>query len=97
MAMTPDAVLAEVTAMLHATLNDDDLLLVISPATRFVEDLGMASIDMVALAGRLQARYGRMVNFARVTGELGANSFEQVTVDDLATCIAQELKIGSTP
>ncbi|HEX3784805.1 MAG TPA: acyl carrier protein [Pseudonocardiaceae bacterium] len=60
-----EVVLTEVADMLRATMGDFDNELDIRPESSFLDDLGMESIDVVALAGRLQTRYGKSVNFAQ--------------------------------
>jgi acyl carrier protein len=61
---TRETVFAEVSDMLRLAMADFDNELDITLDSTFRDDLGMESIDVVALAGRLQAAYGDSVNFA---------------------------------
>ena len=57
-------ILADVAGMLRSVLGDFGDDAEITMDTTFRDDLGMESIDVVSLAGRLQARYGNSENFA---------------------------------
>ncbi|WP_306204813.1 acyl carrier protein [Actinoplanes sp. RD1] len=84
-------ILDEVAAMLRAVLGEfgvDE----VTPATTFRDDLGMESIDVVSLAGRLQARYGSSVNFALFLSGLDAEAVGELTVGQLADFIADSLE-----
>ncbi|ROT28165.1 acyl carrier protein [Micromonospora sp. HM5-17] len=84
-------VLADVVEMLHAILNDAGVDGEITMATRFRDDLEMESIDVIALAGRLQARYGDKVNFAQLVVGNDLESVRQLRVGDLVEHIAAAL------
>ncbi|WBB73879.1 acyl carrier protein [Micromonospora sp. WMMD1128] len=86
-----DTILAELTEMIDAVLGDfaDDQ--VVTMDTTFSDDLGMESIDVVALAGRLQARYGDTVNFAHFVAKLDLETVRALTVGQLVTHIADSL------
>ncbi|MFE3175145.1 phosphopantetheine-binding protein [Amycolatopsis sp. NPDC059090] len=71
---------------------DFDNELDIGSESAFRGDLGMESIDIVALAGRLQAAYGDSVNFALfVAGDEAAIAAE-LQVGQLVTYIADSLE-----
>lgn len=58
-------VLAELTSMIRQVLDGYELEEgEVTMRTRFGSDLELESIDLVALAGLLEERYGRAVNFA---------------------------------
>ena len=84
-------ILADVAAMLRSVLGDfaDDTE--ITPATTFRDDLGMESIDVVSLAGRLQARYGSAVNLALFVSGLDVESVGELTVGSLVDYITDSL------
>jgi acyl carrier protein len=84
-------ILAEITAMLHAIRDDLDTDMDITMDTTFRGDLGIESIDIVALAGRLQARYGGSVNFALFIAGLGVEAISDLRVGTLVDFIAGEL------
>lgn len=91
MSVDHDTILAEISQMLRAVLPAIDPDEQITTDTSFRDDLEMESIDVVALAGRLQARYGESVNFAQFVAALDLESLRTLTVGDLATHIAAEL------
>ncbi|MBO4161162.1 MULTISPECIES: acyl carrier protein [Micromonospora] len=86
-----DTILAELTEMIDAVLGDfaDDQ--VVTMDTTFSGDLGMESIDVVALAGRLQSRYGDTVNFAHFVAKLDLETVRELKVGQLVTHIAESL------
>ncbi|MBM7075107.1 MULTISPECIES: acyl carrier protein [Micromonospora] len=86
-----DTILADLTEMIDAVLGDfaDDQ--VVTMDTTFSEDLGMESIDVVALAGRLQSRYGDTVNFAHFVAKLDLETVRELKVGQLVTHIAESL------
>ncbi|WP_422769506.1 acyl carrier protein [Plantactinospora sp. WMMC1484] len=84
------SILAEVADMLRAVLGDaaeDDITM----ETTFRYDLEMESIDIVALAGRLQARYGNAVNLAQFVAALDIESVRDLRVGQLVDVIAKAL------
>jgi acyl carrier protein len=79
-----ETVLADISGMLCAILGVvDGLDLNITENTTFFDDLGMASIDLAALGGRLHSHYGRSINFAKFVAELDVNAIGQLRVGDL--------------
>ncbi|MEV6343808.1 acyl carrier protein [Actinoplanes sp. NPDC051851] len=91
MPVDTDTVTAEITTMLQAVLGEFGTEAPITPESTFREDLGMESIDVVALAGRLQARYTD-VNFARFVATLDVDSVGELRVGQLVDHIVEELK-----
>ncbi|GAA2609101.1 acyl carrier protein [Paractinoplanes durhamensis] len=77
------SVTAEVNRILQAVLGDFGADMPISPDSTFRDDLGMESIDVVALAGRLQARYGAGVNLAQFVASLDVDSVRELRVGQL--------------
>jgi acyl carrier protein len=84
-------VTTEVATMLAATLGDIGLDDPITADSTFSGDLGMESIDVVALAGRLQARYGARVNLAEFVATLDPNSVGELRVGQLVDHIVVSL------
>ncbi|MFC6015936.1 acyl carrier protein [Plantactinospora solaniradicis] len=91
MSVDQASVLADVAEMLHALLEDAGVDGEITMATKFQEDLGMESIDIISLAGRLQVRYGDTVNFAQLVAGLDLDSVRQLRVGQLVEHIAAAL------
>jgi acyl carrier protein len=85
------AVLADVDAMLRAVLGDFGPDAEITMDTTFRDGLGMESLDVVSLAGRLQARYGNSVNFALFVSTLDVESVGELTVGGLVDYITGSL------
>ena len=85
------AVLADVDTMLRDVLGDFGPEAEITMDTTFRDDLGMESLDVVSLAGRLQARYGNSVNFALFVSTFDVASVGELTVGRLVEYIAESL------
>jgi acyl carrier protein len=91
---TEHTVLAEITSMLTALLEDeygvDDVE--IGMTTTFNRDLELESIDLVTLAGLLQERYGTKVNFAEFLAGMEFDEIIELTVGRLVEYVVQSLK-----
>ncbi|GIF26163.1 acyl carrier protein [Actinoplanes tereljensis] len=91
------SVTAEVTRIVQAVLGDFGAE-EITPESTFREDLGMESIDVVALAGRLQARYGAGVNLAQFVATLDVDSVRELRVGQLVDHIVLSMsEAGERP
>ena len=79
----PD-VLAGVIGVLEHLADDWEYDDEITPATRFVEDLGLESLEIVVLGTMIQQRYGKLP-FAEFLEELGNRPVEErdLSVADL--------------
>ncbi|RFU40524.1 acyl carrier protein [Actinomadura logoneensis] len=91
--MRPDNdVLAEVVEMLTEVVGEDFLLeQEVGPDTAFNADLGLESIEFVALAERLQRRYGRRIEFAAFIAGMDLDQIMNMTVGDLTAHISARL------
>ena len=85
------AVLADVDTMLRDVLGDFGPDAEITMDTTFRDERGMESLDVVSLAGRLQARYGNTVNFAFFVSTFDVESVRELTVGQLVHYIADSL------
>jgi acyl carrier protein len=84
-----DRILAEVAAMLADIVGDEILLAVeITHDSGFDDDLALESIEFVALAGRLQERYGDRVDFIEFLAGLEIEEIMAMTVGHLVAHIA---------
>jgi acyl carrier protein len=72
---SPEQVLDEVTEMIREVVGDDFLPSEITMETSFSEDLELESIEFVALAEKMQARYGKEVDF---TGWLSGMELDRI-------------------
>ncbi|CDR16790.1 acyl carrier protein [Streptomyces iranensis] len=87
------AVLAEISGMLRTMLDEYDLDdIEVTMETRFTEDLELESIDLVTLAGSLEARYGRQVNFAEFVADLELDEIIDLTVGQLVEYVVRCLR-----
>ena len=84
---------ADIDAMLRAVLGDFGTDLDIELDSTFRDDLGMESLDVVSLAGRLQSRYGDSVNFAQLVAGLDVSSMAEFKVGDLVDFVAASLDV----
>ncbi|AXB43645.1 acyl carrier protein [Amycolatopsis albispora] len=82
--MSTERILAEISEMIEVVLADYGTGDVeIGMDTRFTDDLEMESIDLVALAGQLEERYGGQVNFAEFIAGLELDEIIELTVGAL--------------
>jgi len=66
----------------------------ITDKTYFFADLGMASIDAVVLAERLQDYYGQKIPFGLFLKGLKEKNAQDIQLGDLATFLEQHIKRG---
>jgi acyl carrier protein len=77
-------VLGEVVRILTGVVGEDFLLdTEITPGMTFSDDLALESIEFVALAQKLQERYGERVNLVSFIGEMDINDIMAITVGKL--------------
>jgi acyl carrier protein len=85
-----DQILAEIDEMIRAVLDDfvEDLQIALD---RSLADLGMESLDIVALAGRIQARYSEKVNFAEFVAGIDVGNVNDLRVGQVVGYIVDSL------
>ncbi|NUU20739.1 MAG: acyl carrier protein [Streptomycetaceae bacterium] len=87
-----DAVLHEVVGLLVDVVGDEILVATsISRDSSFNEDLAVESIEFVALAEKLEARYGARVDFMAFLAELEMDEILTMTVGTLVDHITAQL------
>src|SRR5207302_10716232 len=80
--------LAELTGMLVEVIGEDFLVdLELSGETTFNEDLALESIEFVALAEKLEERYGGQVDFPAFLAGLDIEEIMALTVGELVTYV----------
>jgi len=85
-------VLDEVVQMLVEVVGEDFLLDVeVGPQTTFNEDLALESIEFVALAEKLQQRYGERIDFAGFLAGMNLDQIMTMTVGDLVAHVESRL------
>jgi acyl carrier protein len=90
MPVDKDQILAEIDEMIRATMSDFDEDLEITADGAFA-DLGMESLDIVTLAGRIQARYGQRVNFAEFVAGIGVQDVNELRIGRVVGHIVDSL------
>ncbi|WP_425554155.1 phosphopantetheine-binding protein [Crossiella cryophila] len=94
--MTHEAVLSDIGVMLHKVLGEYGLDEVeVTMDSTFHDDLELESIDLVALAGQLEERYGSRVNFAEFIAELELDQIIALTVGQLVDYVVGALDGGN--
>jgi acyl carrier protein len=91
MALALAATLNDIAEMLRAVLGPEGADMPIAMETAFFGDLAMASIDLVGVGGRLHARYGTAVNFARFIAGLRPEEVRDLRVGRLVEFVAASL------
>lgn len=79
----PEQVLADLDAVVRRTFADRDFPDVVLPDTRVFADLGLASIDLVVLAERLEQHYGRKLPFGAFLKGLRDRNADDIAVGEL--------------
>jgi acyl carrier protein len=88
----PDVdVLDEVVRMIEEVVGEDVLLgIEVTPDTTFSDDLGLESIEFVALADRLRERYGDRVDLVAFLGDMDIDEIMAMTVGQLVDHIESQ-------
>lgn len=90
--LSPDAAVGEIVDALVEVIGDEFLLDVeVTPATTFGGDLGLESIEFVALAEQLTNRYGGAVDFTAFLAGLTIDEILALTVGQVANHIVASL------
>lgn len=94
-APTPAQILAEVSELIGAAIGEEYLdLIEIDMDTSFADDLEMESIEFVAMAEDLRARYGEKVDFASWLAELEIDEIIALSVGDVVDFVSRALADG---
>jgi acyl carrier protein len=90
-------VLDEVVRMIGEVVGEDVLLgMTVTPDTTFSDDLGLESIEFVALADRLRERYGDRVDLVAFLGDMDIDEIMAMTVGRLVDHIEAQQPAAST-
>ncbi|MDI2127238.1 acyl carrier protein [Yinghuangia seranimata] len=91
-AVSADAILAELVAMLVEVVGEELLIATtVDRDSSFNADLAIESIEFVALAEKLENRYGSRVDFMAFLAELEMDEILEMTVGTLVDYIAAQL------
>ena len=85
------SIIADIKEMVEQIVGEFGVDTEITLDTTFREDLEMESIDLVSLAGRLQARYGNSVNFAQFIAGMNVDNIPDMKVGELVEFVAKAL------
>jgi acyl carrier protein len=89
-------VLDEVVRMIEEVVGEDVLLgMTVTPGTTFSDDLGLESIEFVALADRLRERYGDRVDLVAFLGDMDIDEIMAMTVGQLVDHIEAQQPAAS--
>ncbi|MFJ9648545.1 acyl carrier protein [Streptomyces sp. NPDC101206] len=95
-----EEVLAELTSMIRQVLDGYEWEEgEVTMRTRFGSDLELESIDLVTLAGLLEERYGRSVNFAEFVAGMDLEEIIELDVGRLVEhiCLCLKAADGAHP
>jgi acyl carrier protein len=95
--MAADRILSEIAGMLVDVVGEEILLLgELTRDTSFNDDLALESIEFVALAERLQDRYGERVDFMAFLAGMDIDQIMGMTLGDLVSHIELSLALESS-
>ena len=86
---TADEILADLAAVVRRAFPDRDFPDEVGPGTRVFADLGLASIDVVVLAERLEGHYGRKLPFGPFLKGLRDRGADDLAVGELVAFLQQ--------
>jgi acyl carrier protein len=89
-ATSTQAILADMAALLR-DFDGREYSGPIDRSTRFFGDLGMASIDAVVLAEKLERLYGRKLPFNQLLADLGRRGADDLELGDLVDFLHMHL------
>ena len=90
-ARTPEQILADLGAVMRQAFPDREYSGEVGPQTRLFADLGLASIDAVVLAERIEQFYGRRLPFGPFLAGLRARGADDLALGDLVAFLRQQL------
>jgi acyl carrier protein len=88
---TETELLADLSEVVRHTFSDRDFPDTVGASTRVLADLGLASIEIVVLAERLEAHFGRRLAFGTFLKELRATGAEDIELGQLVTFLQGQL------
>lgn len=84
-----DLIYADLAAVLKAAFPDRDHAGPVGPDTRVFGDIGLASIELIVLAEKLEGYYGRKLPFAAFLGGLRRSGADDLDLGTLVTFLQQ--------
>lgn len=86
---SPEQVLTDLADVVRRTFPDRDFPDAVGPDTRVFADLGLASIDLVVLAEKLEAAYGRRLPFGQFLTGLRNRGADDIALGELVAFLQQ--------
>jgi len=87
----PEQIYADLTGVMRRAFPDRDYSGPIGPDTRVLGDIGLASIELVVLAEKLEAFYGRKLPFAAFLGGLRKHGADDLELGALVGFLQQHV------
>jgi acyl carrier protein len=88
---TADDLLAELATVVRETFPDRDFPEPVDLRTRALADLGLASIELVVLAERLDGHFGRRLPFGAFLKGLRDRGADDLSLGELVTFLQQHV------
>jgi acyl carrier protein len=85
-----EQIVADLADVLCRTFPDRDYSGPVGASTRVLGDLGLASIDVVVLAERLEQFYGRRLSFGPFLASLRDRGADDLALDDLVEFLRRQ-------
>ena len=95
MAITHEQIGADLEKIFQETMGDWEYSGEITPETRLFADLGLESIDIVALGGNIEGHYRRNFPFAQWLAQMREQQVDDIRVKDVIEFLHDSLKSSS--
>jgi acyl carrier protein len=93
--VTQEQIAADLEGIFHETMGDWEYSGEITPDTRLFADLGLESIDVVALGGAIEEHYQRNFPFAQWLIHMRDQQVDDIRVKDVIQFLHDNLKSPS--
>jgi len=90
--VTQEQIAADLEGIFHETMGDWEYSGEITPDTRLFADLGLESIDVVALGGAIEEHYRRNFPFAQWLIQMRDQQVDDIRVKDVIQFLHDNLK-----
>jgi acyl carrier protein len=87
-----ETILADVKALLEELTGDWELETEIGDDSLLLGDVGLESIDLVALGTGIEEKYQRPLSYAQLLTQLGEQERQDLTVAELVDFVLEQLK-----
>jgi acyl carrier protein len=95
MDITHEQISADLEKIFHETMGDWEYSGEITPETRLFADLGLESIDIVALGGNIEGHYRRNFPFAQWLAQMRDQQVDDIRVKDVVQFLHDNLNASS--